>query len=228
MNSEREKKEALTWYSVRLSLLILFCSISLSSLTQSLYPRVQVDTLIDFSEEDSISLAKELFILQQILYSPKFWSEIRSTQFYCADQRILHSKRKGSGTYPKLKKDKHLYSSIEIHDMLMHGDDEIGEPKDGVINLKLRSKIFKPNKNGSTTHGSTNKNTLIISSSPETRINSKVKGQYACHIIHEYMHILGFKHKNNLPSKNKEKCGGVDVPLRIQKIAASIVTGLGK
>ena len=208
---------------MRLSLLILFVSLSLNGLTQNLYPRVQIDTLIDFSKKDSNSLTKELLILQQILYSPKFWSEIRACQFYCADQRILHSKRKSSSTYPKVKKDKHLYTSIEIHDMLMNGDDEIGEPMDGVINLKLRSKIFKPNKNGSTTHGSTNKNTLIISSSPDTRINSKVKGQYACHLIHEYMHILGFKHKNNLPSKNKEKCGDVDVPLRIQKIAASLI-----
>lgn len=208
---------------MRLLLLILFMSFGLTGLTQKIYPRVQVDTLIDFSKQDSVSLAKELFILQQILYSPKFWSEILGTKFYCTDQRILHAKRKKSSVYPKLKKDKHTYSSLEIHDMLLYGDDEIGESKDGIINLKLRSKVFKPNKNGSTTHGSTNKNTLIISSSPETRINSKVKGQYACHIIHEYMHILGFKHKNNLPSKNKVKCGGVDVPLRIQKIATSLV-----
>ncbi len=183
-------------------------------------PTIKIDTLIDFSKEDSISLQKELKIVKTILDSEVFWSKIKAYDFSCTNQRTFHSGRKKKKTlYPKKRRDRHVYTNQEIHDLLWFGQDEIGEPKDGVIDLKLRSKKYSPNKNGTTTHGSTNKNTLIISSSPKTRINNSTKGVYACHLLHEYMHVLGFEHKSNDPKKNKKKCGGSDVALGIQLIA---------
>lgn len=164
-----------------------------------------------------------MIVLQQILDSPLFWDAILKATFYCTDQRILHHYRRRGGEFPKRKKDKHLYTNQEIHDLLFFGDDELGAPKDGVLNFRLKSKTFKKNRNGSVTHGTTSRNTMIISSSSDTRINNPKSGTYAVHLLHEYMHILGFKHKNNLPSKNKKKCGGVDVPLRIQIIAKSVL-----
>lgn len=161
--------------------------------------------------------------MQRILSNDQFWSAILETDFYCTNQRILHAYRNRKSEYPKKRKDRHNYSNQEIYDLLWFGDDEIGSPKDGVLNFKLQVKIFEPNKNGTVTHGSTNRNTLIISSSPTTRINSPKQGVYACHLIHEYMHVLGFKHKHNTPSKNEKKCGGVDVPLRIQQLAKKFV-----
>ena len=193
----------------------------LSSANKS-YPLVHVDTLIDFTREDSLALHLELNYLQAILRNDQFWKSIKSRQFYCENQRIYHASRKRRALYPRLKKDRHHYSSQEIHDLLWFGEDEIGGPKDGVINLKLQAKDYEPNKDGSVTHGSTNKNTLIIKSSRKTRIHSRQKGKYVCHILHEYMHVLGFKHKDNRPSKNKKKCGGVDVALGIQLIAEKV------
>ena len=200
-----------------LTLLLFQASIGLT------YPTVRIDTLIDFTKEDSAALKKEIVILNAVLANDAFWEAIISAEFYCTAQRVYHSTRKRKAEYPKLKKDKHSYTSQEIHDLIWNGEDEIGGEKDGVINLKLRAKDIPINKNGSQTHGSTNSGSLIISSNRKTRIQSKIKGKYAAHLLHEYIHVLGFKHKNNLPSKNKVKCGGIDVPLRIQKIAEGII-----
>lgn len=196
------------------------------SITAWSYPKVQVDTLIDFSKEDSASLKRELKILKFVLESDEFWEGILEADFFCTNRRVLHHYRKRGGEFPRLKKDRHHYTNQEIHDLLWYGDDELGEPKDGIINLRLRSKIFPVKKEGYRTHGTTSKNTLIISSSPETRINNKQPGTYACHLLHEYMHVLGFKHKDNSPSKNFKKCGGVGVPLRIQTIARELIPSL--
>lgn len=187
------------------------------------YPKVHIDTLIDFTLKDSSALANEVLLMNKLLSNPQFWSAIKEANFFCPNQRVYHAKRKRKSEYPRLKKDKHNYSSAEIHDLLWYGQDEIGEEKDGIINLKLKAKDYPKNKNGSQTHGSTNSGSLIISSDRATRIHSKIKGKYAAHLLHEYMHVLGFKHKSNLPSKNKIKCGGIDVPLRIQKIAEGII-----
>ena len=190
------------------------------------YPKVQINTLIDFTQKDSQALDKEVIILNKLLSIPSFWYQIKKANFYCTSQRTYHSKRSKNSEYPKLKKDKHAYTSDEIHDLIWYGQDEIGQDKDGVLNLKLRAKDYPKNKNGSQTHGSTNSGTLIISSNRSTRIHSTVKGKYAAHLLHEYIHVLGFKHKHNLPSKNIKKCGGIDVPLRIQKIAEAIIKSM--
>ena len=192
------------------------------SLSVWAYPKVQIDTLIDFTKEDSAALKKELKIMQSILKNDLFWEKILAADFGCPDWRRLHHYRKRKAEYPRLKKDKHFYTNEEIKELLWTGDDEIGEPKDGIINLKLRAKDYEQNKKGRTKHGGTNKNTLLISTNRSTRIHSKKKGTYACHLIHEYMHVLGFKHRKSLPSKTEKKCGAKDVALRIQLIAKEV------
>lgn len=188
----------------------------------SAYPSVQVDTLIDFNKADSAALYKEIKILTSILESDLFWTKILEANFGCTDWRRLHHYRKRKAEYPRLKMDRHSYSNQEIYDLLWYGDDEIGRPKDSVINLKLKAKDYEQTKKGRTKHGGTNKNTLVISSDRKTRIHSNIEGQYACHIIHEYMHVLGFKHPKDLPSKTEKKCGEKDVPLRIQLMAMEV------
>lgn len=186
------------------------------------YPMAKIDTLIDFTVADSIAVHKEIKLLNKLLANREFWIAIKKTEFFCTNQRVYHAKRKRKSVYPKQKKDKHPYTSNEIHGLLWFGQDEIGGEKDEIIDLKLRAKDYPKNKNGSQTHGSTNSGSLIISSDRKTRIHSKIKGKYAAHLLHEYMHVLGFKHKSNSPSKNLDKCGGIDVPLGIQKIAERI------
>ena len=199
----------------------LFC-VAVNGSTQSLYPTVKIDTLIDFTKEDSSALYKEINILEtKILGNKFFWEKILAAEYYCSQMRIFHSRRTRKSEYPRQKKDKHNYTNLEIHELLFYGMDEIGSVKDGVINLKLKAVDKEKNRNGSMTHGSTNSGTLIISSNRKTRIHAKEKGRYAVHLLHEYMHILGFKHKQNSPSKNKKKCGGIDIPLKIQRIAES-------
>jgi hypothetical protein len=202
--------------------LLLFIVLTCSNQALS-YPTVKVDTLIDFTKEDSFALKNELIVLNKILSSDRFWEKVKSAEYYCTNRRVFHSKRSPWAEYPRQKKDKHDYSSDEIYQLLWNGDDEIGGENDGVINFKLMATDFKPNRNGTITHGSTNRNTLVIKSSRSTRIQSNVRGKYACHLLHEYMHVLGFKHISNNPSKNKQACGGTDVPLKIQKIGESIV-----
>lgn len=201
-------------------LIILFILLCGKSFAQ---PKVHIDTLIDFTKEDSAALANEIQVMEYILNQDEFWQGILNADFGCPDWRRLHHYRKRNAEYPRLKKDKHSYSNQEIHDLLWNGDDEIGEPKDKVINLKLRAKDYEQNKKGLTKHGGTNKNTLVISSNRTTRIHSKRAGEYACHLIHEYMHVLGFKHRKNRPSKTTEKCGSKDVALRIQLIAKEVL-----
>lgn len=206
------------------SLSILLLILGSNCLAQ---PTVKIDTLIDFSKKDSLSLMKELKIMNAVLNSDVFWKKIKTYDFSCTNQRTFHSgRKKKEALYPKKRRDKHLYTNQEIHDLIWFGQDEIGEIRDGVINLKLRSKKYPPNKNGTTTHGSTNKNTLIISSSPKTRINNKTTGVYACHLFHEYMHVLGFEHRSNDPKKNRKKCGGPDVALGIQLIAIETIKAI--
>lgn len=203
---------------LNLFICLTFCNGALS------YPTVKVDTLIDFTKADSSALTNELIILNKILSNDQFWKKIKSAEYYCSNRRIFHAKRSPWAEYPRQKKDRHDYSPTEIYQLLWTGDDEIGSKNDGLINLKLMATDFKPNRNGSITHGSTNRNTLVIKSSRTTRIQSKVRGKYACHLLHEYMHVLGFKHISNNPTKNIQECGGIDVPLKIQKIAESILS----
>lgn len=199
---------------------MLFITFFLIANLSQAQPQVKIDTLIDFTHKDSLSLKREVGILQAILNADYFWEQLAEADFYCRNQRRFHWGRNPFKSDYKLKRiDRHHYSNEEIKNLLWSGDDEIGAPKDSIINLKLRAKHFEPNKNGTVTHGSTNKNSLIISSSPTTRINNKTKGVYACHLLHEYMHVLGFKHKSNHPTKNSKKCGGIDVIVGVQKIA---------
>ena len=189
-------------------------------------PFVKIDTLIDFTKEDSLALFIEIDILEKIIQNDLFWKEIEKYDFGCRNRRIYHSKRSRSAGYPKLKKDKHNYTNTEIINLIKIGADEIGETNDSTLNFKLKAKTYEKNSNSKVTHGSTNKNTLIITSNRETRVNSSKTGAYACHLLHEYMHVLGFKHKSNSPSKNKNYCGGIDVPLGIQKIAQKVLKSL--
>jgi hypothetical protein len=196
--------------------------IGLNATAKSIFPTVKIDTLIDFTKEDSAALFTEIKILEsKILGNKGFWDKIIAAEFYCRQMRIFHCRRKRKSIYRKIKKDKHEYTNKEIHDLLFYGMDEIGGINDGVLNFKLKAVDKEKNRNGSMTHGSTNSGSLIISSNRKTRIHSKIKGKYAVHLLHEYMHVLGFKHKNNSPSKNKKKCGGIDIPLKVQQIAES-------
>lgn len=205
-------------------LILTFISFSLLG---SAYPKVKIDTLIDFTKEDSMALDKEIEILQGILENDLFWQKIKEADFGCAHLRDLFFFRKRKADYPKKKRDKHQYSSQEIHDLIWFGDDEIGQPKDGFINLKLQAydhiQTRREKRKKLVKHGSTNKNTLIIKSNRATRIHAPNRGAYACHLIHEYMHVLGFRHKTKIPSKTTKKCGNVDVALGIQQIARSLL-----
>jgi len=208
--------------SIRLYLVLILICAGLNASAKLDYPKVKIDTLIDFTKEDSLALYKEIKILEtKILGNKLFWDKILDAEYFCRQMRIFHSRRKHKSVYPKQKKDKHSYSNLEIHDLLFYGMDEIGSVNDGIINFNLKAVDKEKNRNGSMTHGSTNSGTLIISSNRKTRIHSSKKGKYAVHLLHEYMHVLGFKHKNNSPSKNKKKCKGIDIPLKIQQIAES-------
>jgi hypothetical protein len=205
---------------------VLSLLLVVSNLHVQAYPKVHIDTLIDFTADDSAALSSELKILQKILSTDTFWEAILNANYYCANWRRLHHYRRRNAQYPKWKKDKHIYSSKEIQRLLWTGDDEIGLPKDGLINLKLKAKDYEQNKKGLTRHGGTDRNTLIISSNRKTRIHSGKKGTYACHLLHEYMHVLGFKHPKSTPSKTKKKCGGDDVTLTVQKIGIATLRTL--
>jgi hypothetical protein len=199
-------------------LLIFFTSpVSYSSL------RVEIDTLIDFNKEDSLHLFGEIELINKIVGTELFWELMADYDFGCRNRRIYHSKRSRKALYPKLKKDKLSYSNQDLILLLKSGSDEIGEINDQLINMKLKAKTYTESSNNSVMHGSTNKNTLIITSNRETRIQSTIMGVYACHLLHEYMHVLGFKHKFNSPSKNRAYCKGIDVPLGIQKIASTVL-----
>ncbi|MBD3637878.1 MAG: hypothetical protein HUJ25_11030 [Crocinitomicaceae bacterium] len=198
-------------------ILIIVCSVGYA------YPTVKVDTLIDFTKADSAALKTELQLLDKILQNERFWEGIKNFEFHCTNWRRLHHYRKRNALYPKQKKDKHNYSNEEIYNLLWTGDDEIGSPKDSVINLKLQAKDYEQNKKGRTRHGGLDKNTLVISSNRKTRIHSGNPGEYACHLLHEYMHVLGFKHRKGRPSRTKKKCGGTDVALGVQLIAKDVL-----
>ncbi|MDT0608036.1 hypothetical protein [Croceitalea rosinachiae] len=172
---------------------------------------------MNFRKKDTKRLQKELDLLQnRVLNNTQFWNDVRNCTYKCADKRILKTtSRKGKCPYERQEpKDTKLYSSKEIHDLLRSGDDEVGNPKDSIINLKLKlyNKLIGPTK------GKTSGCTLLISSVRRKTIK-KEQGVYAAHILHEEIHVLGFKHISNSVEKNKLLCNGYYVPNAIGKIA---------
>ncbi len=184
------------------------------------FPKIKIESLKDFTKKDSIRLFEEIKLLEEkVLKNPVFWEEIKTSSFGCTNRRIYQSTRSRRCEYPKLPKDTHDYTSQEIHDLLFFGQDEIGSEKDSVINLKLRLYGKQTSRTGKIIHGKTSSCSLTIASSRKTRLFTPEKGNYAIHILHEYMHILGFKHISNKRKRNKRKCGGDDVAWGIQMIA---------
>ncbi len=184
------------------------------------YPVIKVETLKNFTANDSVRLNKELKLLQeQILNNSQFWEDVKNADYGCRNRRIYQNSRSRNCEFPKLDKDLNSYSNIEIHDLLFYGQDEIGQERDGMINLRLN--LFEKDRagNGNIIHGRTSSCNLTISSSRKTRLFAS-EGSYAKHILHEYMHILGFKHKSNKRKRNTRKCKGDDVSWAIQEIAS--------
>lgn len=199
---------------------LLFLFIGYSGLAQN-YPLVKVFSLENFTRQDSLQLKVELDLLQtKVLNNPDFWKDIKNADFGCRNRRVFHSRRSRTCNYPDLPIDKKSYSNIEIHDLLFFGNDELGRINDGKIDLNLALFSSERTSTGKIVHGRTNSCFLRISSSRNTRLYSQPAGSYAKHLLHEYMHILGFKHRSNNKRRNKRKCKGLDVPWRIQEIAS--------
>ncbi len=104
------------------------------------------------------------------------------------------------------------YTNQEIYDLILSGED-LKNPADGVINLKLN--LYDSEKNEI---GHTNMTTLEISTFRGYFLSKKIKN-YAAHILHEYMHVIGFVHGRYDIFGKRHKT----VPYRIGKLALDIL-----
>ena len=183
---------------------------------QKTYPKIKIHSMENFSASEKERVKEEMALLEtKVLQNEAFWERIKTCVYQCTDRRILQSERNKDCPYARLPRDGHHYTSQEVHDLLFYGDDEIGLPKDGILDLKLR--IKKRNKKGSS-KGSTSGCVLKISSYRSKTIRQQ-KGVYAAHILHEYMHVLGFSHHDQNARKNRKICEGYDIPYAVGKIA---------
>tara|TARA_R110002012_G_scaffold300131_1_gene499656 strand:- start:11904 stop:12446 length:543 start_codon:yes stop_codon:yes gene_type:complete len=163
---------------------------------------------------------EEIHVLEtKVLENRDFWEAVKNCDFKCSNRlRIRKKSTLREGTYPRKYKRETFrkdYTNEEIYQMLFNGNDLIGVENDGEINLNLRLDDKKFN---TVTNGKTSGFYQRITSYRSKTIDRE-KGTYAAHILHEYMHLLGFIHKSQKTKRNKRKCGGNDVPYSIGKLA---------
>lgn len=104
------------------------------------------------------------------------------------------------------------YNNQEILDLILSGED-LNNPADGVINLNL--KLYDSEKNEI---GHTNMTTLQISTY-RGYFSEKDIENYAAHLLHEYMHVIGFVHGHYDIFGKRHKT----VPYRIGKLTLKIL-----
>ncbi|MET1260220.1 hypothetical protein ABV409_12800 [Flagellimonas sp. DF-77] len=205
----------------KLKIYIALFFLSVSGLSAQYFgPKVSIDSLVNFSRQDSLRLNEEIELLENlVLQNPNFWNDLRQCDFKCSNQLVIRKRSVNKkGTYPKKNKKQRFvkdYTNDEIFDMLFLGNDLIGNANDSILNLNL--KLYERDTK-SDTKGRTNGFYQIIKSYRNKTINQE-KGTYAAHLLHEYLHLLGFVHISQSAKRNKRKCRGYDVPYSIGKLA---------
>lgn len=108
------------------------------------------------------------------------------------------------------------FHAEEIYDLIINGDDGLGTKDDGIIDLYLDFDLtLSGNVLGSTTCGKiTSGKNFFNNNSAET---------YAAHILHEYMHVLGFNHFLNNPFLRGLFFKKNDPPYQIGKLTRLLI-----
>ncbi len=160
---------------------------------------ITVNFLEGFNETEKKKASKSINLLENIINTQEFKEAVLKVPSF--------SKNK-----IKRKTGNKKYSNQEILDLILSGED-LKNPADNIINLNLD--LYNGEKNEI---GHTNMNTLTISTY-QGYFNKKDIKLYAAHLLHEYMHIIGFIHGRFDIFGKRYKT----VPYRIGKLTYSLL-----
>jgi hypothetical protein len=144
--------------------------------------RINAKLSKNFTREDINKTKLALKWLDSIIGTHIFRDGIKSLSY---KNSILRNKNNRECLSTKTKK---RYSSVEIYNLIANGNDGLGDENDGIIDLyldldgELKGVVL-----GGTTCG--------IIKSGRNFFESNKPEVYAAHLIHEYMHVLGFNHR---------------------------------
>ena len=136
--------------------------------------QIEANYIEGFSNSDIIRAKEAIEILEALVNSQEF-------------KKAVISERRFKRRKIKTKSGNHKYTNTEILNLILSGED-LKNSANNIVNLNL--KLYDSKKNEI---GNTNTSTLIISTYRGYFINSDIKC-YTCHILHEYMHVIGFTH----------------------------------
>lgn len=140
-----------------------------------------------FDEVSKQKTKNGLIWLDDLMDTDNFRSDVEGLKY--KNTRIKNKTNKNCTAEARLMK---RYNSVEIFDLIIKGNDGLGTYNDNIIDLYLDlDPNLRGNVLGSTSCGRITSGKLFFQN------NSKEK--YASHLIHEYMHVLGFNHFLNKP-----------------------------
>jgi len=140
-----------------------------------------------FDDNAKLKVKKGLYWLDSIVGTDHFRDKVEKLKY-----KNTKIKNKVNLKCVAEKRTNKRYSSEDIYDLLINGDDGLGQPNDKIIDLYLDlDPDLSGNVLGSTSCGRIKSGKLYFSKN-----SAEV---YAAHLIHEYMHVLGFNHFLNNP-----------------------------
>ncbi|MCA0154458.1 hypothetical protein [Winogradskyella vincentii] len=164
-----------------------------------------------FDDADKMKTKNGLLWLDEVMDKDSFKSKVVKMRY--KNTRIKNKVNKKCKAENRTKK---RYNAEEIFELLVKGNDGLGNLNDQIIDLYLDlDPDLRGNVLGSTSCGRIKSGRLFFEN------NSKEK--YASHLIHEYMHVLGFNHFLNKPLFRSFFLKKNDPPYQIGKLTRALI-----
>ncbi|WP_109301761.1 hypothetical protein [Aquimarina sp. AU474] len=159
---------------------------------------IQVNYIEGFNQQHLVKANQAIQLVQDLVNSNAFKEAVLSVRRF-KNPRV----RRRTG--------RRRYSNQEILDLILGGRD-LNNPADQIMNFRLRLYDSQVNE-----IGNTNMTTLIISTF-KGYLEDNAVGCYAAHLLHEYMHTIGFTHSRfDIFGRDRT------VPYKIGKIARDLL-----
>ena len=180
----------------RFSILLLLVYLSVLLSAQSFHLKI---TVVQNDNFDAVSLKKldsAITILDSVFNSNEFRKELSKINFNVGNRGLTND---------------------EIATMILTGQDDVGEPQDSSIDLRLR---VYDNYKGGNEFGNTGMKTRVTSTHRCYILNNNVEC-YVSHLAHEYMHQIGFYDVKSWKGFKRTKTGSV--PYKVGNLVSRLI-----
>lgn len=177
---------------------LIILSLFISCICQS-QTKIKIDFMDGFNDSEKTIVFENISKLEELINSPEFEKRVSNYKTFCRNK------------IPALSK-KRKYKNIEVLE-LIRGGKELNSDNDNVINLKLNLYDSESKEIGYTDTD------LQIINTRRAYFQGNHINYYLSHLLHEYCHILGFRH-----AYNRALFRNNTVPYAIGNITKEILT----